>query len=135
MPPTLSVGLSKKIRLSNFSLMGANCGVQFEFPDGPEHDYLLRRARVAFAACERAVSEGLDRHRQPTGLQDLADAPGGGMTGHEECEAPPSRPESPAQLHALGVLRGRRGIDLRRPVADRSGTRSRSISRTPRPAA
>lgn len=66
MPVKLSIGLSRKIGLPDYSSLGANCQIELEL----ESAILSRdpvglgdQARRAYAACAEAVEDALQRHR------------------------------------------------------------------------
>lgn len=62
----LSIGLSKKIGLSNYGSLGASCNVELEFDQSlivSDLDGFHDRVRRTFVACRQSVDDELARHR------------------------------------------------------------------------
>ena len=140
MPLKLSVGLSKKVGLPDYSSIGASCHVELELLDcGPNG--FQAEAQRAFAACRQAVDDELAHHRTNGGDEEpkhiLAPKNGNGRSptngsGSQPTDSPAHR-ASGKQLSYIEQLAGEiRDLGARRleglaqqmfnkPLADLSG--------------
>src|SRR4051812_49091527 len=121
MPMKLSIGLSRKVGQPHFGSLGASCAVELEIGldgsalcDDPAEFH--RRVRIAYAACDRAVREELDRQQV-----DRPDDASGGPDRRDGLSLPTRWLATAAQVRALGKLAGRSGLDLDALAGERFG--------------
>ena len=89
MPLTVSLGVSKKIGLPNYSSLGATCHVELELESSLLANDLPRffhHVRQGYEACQQAVEEQL--HPRPTCPAEPAESPdGNGVTARGDQES------------------------------------------------
>jgi hypothetical protein len=127
MPLMLNVGLTRKVGLPNYSSVGAACHVEFELDAQVlygDPEALQTKARVAFAACARAVDEELARHQsgspRPLRATESASLVGNGIADGAGASRS-TGPCSASQVRALRAISRRRGLDLDGLVGERFG--------------
>jgi hypothetical protein len=125
MPLMLNVGLTRKVGLPNYSSVGAACHVEFELDAqvlNSDPEALQAKARVAFAACARAVDEELARHKPLSPDTHRASEPVtvacNGTARHERASQPLGSCSS-SQVRALRAISRSRGLDLDALVGER----------------
>ncbi len=126
----LSVVLSKKIGQPDYGSLGASCGVEFEIDLAAPHSdpkRLQAQVRDAFAACQQAVDNELERlsssngkHAEAQPSRDSAPIEQQASRSHSSTEQRTRRLATPAQLQALALLAQRQGLNLDRYVASHS---------------
>ena len=121
MPLKVSVGLSQKMGLPDYSSLGASCHVEYE-ADGQllHHDLSAfhRQVQAVFGACRQAVQEELAREQVSTASSVTA------MVAQPGHHAPPLRPPRKAtasQLRALDAIADRLHMDLAAWLEERFG--------------
>lgn len=120
MPLTLSVGVSKKLGLPQYSSVGATCGVQVELDAGLlEHDLedSHEKARAAYVACHQAVHDELARlrpHAAPPAEPRPAPAAEPGRNGSPSADGRGRvrKPATANQVRAITALARRQDGDL-----------------------
>jgi hypothetical protein len=91
----LTVGVSKKVGLPDYSSVGASCTVEVELPEGlvySDLEVFHERAHDAYVACHQAVFDELNRLAGPK----AAAVPRSGVpdpNGAGAAARPPRRPD------------------------------------------
>src|SRR5215207_5042542 len=95
MPLRLSVGVSKKVGLPEYSSAGAHCDLEVELDAGLLEDLeaFHERVRDAYVACHQAVNDELARLRDQT--MSPGAAPVAPADSHRNGSSPPSRGPTP----------------------------------------
>ena len=133
MPLKLSVGISKKVGLPNYSSLGASCNLDMELP----HDTFTRepalfygQLQLAYNACWQAVIEELERRLQSNGSTPRAESEpqcgNGQQHGNGQPNGngqPPSRLRKAtfSQVRALQAIARDQGLDLAQTLQQRYG--------------
>ncbi len=126
MPLKLSVGLTKKVGLPNYSSLGASCHLEVELDSHLlDHDLegFHARVRQTFETCGQAVEDELARQGAPPDAGETAAPPANGQTsrtngqGHPAGATAPNRmssarPATAAQIRAIHAIADRRQVDL-----------------------
>src|SRR5215212_9291581 len=102
MPLRLSVGVSKKVGLPEYSSAGAHCDLELELDSGLLADLAAfhERVRDAYVACHQAVNDELARLRGQPMPPDIAHAAPTNGVGHRDgpgarADGPGSKPNGP----------------------------------------
>jgi hypothetical protein len=110
----LTVGLSKKLGLPNFSSLGASCHVEIELDQSllfHDLDGFHERAKSAFIACRQAVVDELCRQRSSDDTPDHGDELSDDSiakkpAGHEWSPPPPTAKQMDYARKLAGQIRG-----------------------------
>ena len=126
MPMKLSVGVTKKVGLPEYSSVGASCSVEVELdPNLLQNDLdgFHERVRTAYVACQQAVLEELTRLRPVTAREHFPQRNGhaAGLEPPRSNRERPDQPATPGQLKAIAAIAKPRHEDLARRLRDEFG--------------